>query len=395
MCKSALHPFLAALPKCEHHVHLEGTLSPNLEFTLAQKNNISLPGNDAAFTSPSSLLERYSHFTSLDDFLHYYFVGMSALITSSDFEELAWEYFKHAAEDGVLHAEVFFDPEAHTSRGVPYQTVVAGFKAACQRAERELGISTELIICVLRHLPVESAMEAYETAVTAGHFADGTLAGLGISSTELNKPPANWKAVFAKAEKQGIRRTAHAAEEGPPQYIADALDILHVQRIDHGRRLVEDPVLMKRVADEGIMLTLCPISNVCLKGMSSMKDMPIRKFLDAGVHFSINSDDPAYFGGYILDNYCAVQETFQLSVDEWNLLAGNAIEGSWCNDERKRELRKALAHLQWRRSLQYVYRSLQIFDREYAPGIQYFKIHRTRHPGQAFNPLINERREFG
>jgi adenosine deaminase len=171
---------------------------------------------------------------------------------------------------------------------------------------------------------------------------DGTLAGLGMSSTELNKPPGNWKPVFEEAEKAGIRRTAHAAEEGPAQYIADALDILHVQRIDHGRRLAEDAVLMKRVADQGIMLTLCPISNVCLKGVASMKDMPIRQFLDAGVRFSINSDDPAYFGGYILDNYCAVQEAFQFSLEEWNVIAENAIEGSWCDEERKAELRKAL-----------------------------------------------------
>lgn len=267
---------------------------------------------------------------------------MSVLHTASDFEELAWAYFQHAAADGVLHAEVFFDPEAHTSRGVEYHIVVTGFKTACQRAERELGISTKLIICVLRHFPVQSAMETLETAAAAGHFTDGTLAGLGMSSTELNKPPVNWKAVFEKAEKAGIRRTAHAAEEGPAQYIADALDILHVQRIDHGRRLVEDPVLMKRVADQGIMLTLCPISNVCLKGVPSMKDMPIREFLDAGVRFSINSDDPAYFGGYILDNYCAVQESFQLNLKEWEVIAENAIQGSWCDEKRKEELKKAL-----------------------------------------------------
>jgi len=342
MCKSSLHPFLAALPKCEHHVHLEGTLSPAFEFELAKRNNITLPQDDPAFASPETLLERYSHFTSLDDFLHYYFIGMEVLLTTEDFEELAMAYFKKAAADGVLHAEVFFDPEAHTSRGVAYETVVKGFKTACQSAEKELGITTKLIVCVLRHFPVHSAKETFDTALAAGHFADGTLAGLGMSSTELDKPPANWKEIFQAAEKAGIRRTAHAAEEGPAQYIADALDILHVERIDHGRRLVEDPALMKRVADEGIMLTLCPISNVCLKGVPSMKDMPIQKFLDAGVRFSINSDDPAYFGGYILDNYCAVQEAFQLGLDEWKLIVSNSIEGSWCDEGRKAELRKAL-----------------------------------------------------
>ena len=342
MCKSSMHPFLAALPKCEHHVHLEGTLSPSFEFELAKKNSITFPSDDAAFASPESLLDRYSRFTSLDDFLHYYFIGMEVLLTSSAFEELAMAYFKHAAADGVHHAEVFFDPEAHTSRGISYETVVSGFKTACRRAEEQLGITTKLIVCVLRHFPVQSAKATFDTALAAGHFADGTLAGLGMSSTELDKPPANWRGVFADAEKAGVRRTAHAAEEGPAQYIADALDILHVQRIDHGRRLVEDPALMKRVADEGIMLTLCPISNVCLKGVPSMKDMPIRTFLDAGVKFSITSDDPAYFGGYILDNYCAVQEAFQLTLGEWKLIVENSIDGSWCDEGRKHELRKAL-----------------------------------------------------
>jgi len=342
MCKSAIHPFLAALPKCEHHAHLEGTLSPDLEFELAKKNNIGLPQDDPAFKSPESLLERYAHFTSVDDFVHYYSIGMSVLLTASDFQQLALAYFKHAAEDGVLHAEVFFNPEEHTSRGVKYETIVTGFKTACEMAELELGITTKLILCVLRHFPVQSAMQTFHTAVAAGHFEDGTLAGLGLNSTELNNLPVKWKAVFEEAEKAGIRRTAHAAEEGPTQYIADALDILHVQRIDHGRRLVEDPVLMRIVADQGIMLTICPISNVYLKVVSTIKDVPIRKFLDAGVRFSINSDVPAYFGG-ILENYCAVQEAFQLNLEEWKVITENAIQGSWCDNGRKTELSSALA----------------------------------------------------
>ena len=211
-----------------------------------------------------------------------------------------------------------------------------------ESGERELGITTKLILCVLRHLPIQSAKETFDTALSRGDFADKTLAGLGMSGTELDKPPAKWKEIFQEAENAGIGRTAHAAEEGPAQYIAEALDILHVQRIDHGRRLVEDTALMKRVADEGIMLTLCPISNVSLKGVPSIKEMPIRRFLDAGVRFSINSDDPAFFEGYILDNYCAVQEAFQLDIEEWCVIVGNSIEGSWCDEERKEELRAEL-----------------------------------------------------
>jgi adenosine deaminase len=342
MCKTPLHTFLAALPKCEHHIHIEGALTPSLLFELAKANNIVLPPSDPAFSSPEALLTRYSQFQSLDDFLHYYFIGMSVLMTAADFEALAYTYFARAAADGLAHAEVFFDPEAHTLRGVAYETVVAGLTAACKRAREDFGISTMLILCVLRHLPLESATAAFETAVAAGHFDDGTLAGLGVSSTEKDKPPQPYKNIFAAAKESGINRTAHAGEEGPPAYIQDALDRLHVMRIDHGRRLPEDPALMRRVADEGVMLTLCPISNVCLRGVESMAEMPVRTFLEAGVSFSINSDDPAYFGGYLLDNYCAVQETFGLTAQEWKGIAETGIRGSWCDEERKNEMLAAV-----------------------------------------------------
>jgi adenosine deaminase len=344
MCKSPLHSLLAALPKCEHHLHLEGTLSPALYFELARKNNVKPPEDDPAFFSPEALLDRYAHFTSLDDFLHYYWLGFEVLQTPDDFETLAMEYFTKAKSDGVHHAEVFFDPEAHQSRGVEYQTAVRGFRIACQRAEKELGITTKLIICVLRDFPVQSARDTLDVAVAAGHFTDGTLAGLGIASTELGNPPKKWEGVFTAAKNAGIRRTAHAGEEGPPQFVEDCLNFLHAKRIDHGRTLAEDPVLVERVADQKILITLCPISNVRthLKGIKGIGDMPIRMFLDAGVCFSINSDDPAYFGGYILDNYCAVQEEFDLNLAEWQLIASNSIEGSWCSNERKEQLHQAV-----------------------------------------------------
>ncbi|KAF2196558.1 adenosine deaminase [Delitschia confertaspora ATCC 74209] len=338
MCKTSLHDFLRRLPKCEHHIHLEGALTPSLLFQLAKKNRISLPKDDKAFISPHSLLARYARFSSLDDFLGYYYIGMSVLVHEADFEALAWDYFQHASTDGVHHAEVFFDPQAHTSRGIAYTTVLSGFRNACLRAERELHITTELITCFLRHLPVPDCLTAFENQDVQASYLAGHIKGIGLDSSELNFPPHLFKEIYERAGQQGLRRTAHAGEEGPTSYIADALDILGVDRIDHGIRLVEDPALMQKIAARGTLLTTCPMSNVVLRCIKSIGDHPIRKFLDAGVKFSINSDDPAYFGGYILDNYCAVHEVFDLSVEEWTTICRNGIEGSWCSEERKREM---------------------------------------------------------
>lgn len=337
-----MHSFLSALPKCEHHLHIEGSLAPSLLFKLAKTNNVSLPSptTDPAFASPEALLERYNHFTSLNDFLHYYFIGMSVLLTSSDFESLAYEYFLKAHADGVLHAEVFFDPQAHTERGIKYETVVQGFVAAQAKAEKELGLTSKLILCFLRHLSAESAGEAFETADALGHFSNGTVVGIGLDSSEVGFPPEIFREVYEKAEKKGIRRTAHAGEEGDSTYISRALDICTTERIDHGIRLVDDEALMKRVAKDKTLVTMCPISNVQLRCVKEIKELPIRKFLDAGVRFSINSDDPAYFGGYILDNYLAVQEAFALTISEWRYIAEGSILGSWCDEARKQEMLK-------------------------------------------------------
>ena len=336
MCQSAqVHSFLRSLPKCEHHLHIEGTISPELLFQLARTNNITLPATtDPAFASIESLHERYLRFTSLDDFLNYYYIAMSALITASDFEQLGYEYFKKAHADGVHHAEVFFDPQAHTERGIVYEIVVKGLVAAQKRAEQEFGLTSKLILCFLRHLPAEQAENAFGEAQTLGHFSDGTIAAIGMDSTELGNPPELFRSVYERAEKIGLRRTAHAGEEGDATYISRALDICNVQRIDHGIRLVEDEALLRRVAKEKILLTVCPLSNVQLKCVKTVADLPLRKFLEMGVKFSINSDDPAYFGGYILDNYCAVQEAFGLSVTEWRTIADNAVEGSVSTNSR-------------------------------------------------------------
>jgi adenosine deaminase len=338
MCQSDLHDFLHGLPKCEHHVHLEGCMSPELIFELAKRNGIELPAaTNPAYASIASLSARYELFTSLDDFLSFYFQGVAVLCNQADFADLAWWYFSKAHADGVHHAEVFFDPQVHQDRGIPYETVVAGFSEGCKRAERELGMSTRLILCFLRHLPVDSAQRVYEEFLASGHFQVGVVHGLGWSSTEVGPPKDMYRAQYTDAKAKGIPLTAHAGEEGDPSYISAALE-LGAQRIDHGIRLTEDPELMKRVADEGILLTVCPLSNVRLRCVKKVEEIPIRRFLEAGVKFSINSDDPAYFGAYILDNYCAVQDAHKLSVLEWRIIAENSVQESWIPNERKAEL---------------------------------------------------------
>ncbi|KAK5122639.1 hypothetical protein LTR85_003902 [Meristemomyces frigidus] len=339
MCRSDLHAFLQALPKCEHHMHLEGALTPSVLFQLAAKNKIQLPSDDPAFTSPSTLAERYNQFTSLDDFLHYYYIGMSVLMDASDFEALAWDYFTHASADGVVHAEVFFDPQAHLSRDVSYDVVLAGFMAARSRANSEFGISSELICCFLRHLPAADGLATFKLDAVHASFSSGQVVGIGLDSSESPFPPELFKDIYDAAKASGLKRTAHAGEEGPAAYIKGALDDLDVSRIDHGIRLAEDPALVKRVAEQQILLSVCPISNVLLRCVSSVAELPIRMFLDQGVRFSINSDDPAYFGNnYLLANYCAVQDAFGLSKDEWSGICEAGINGSWCSEQRKEEM---------------------------------------------------------
>lgn len=342
MCQSPLHDFLAELPKCEHHLHLEGCLSPALVFKLAAKNNVKLPSpeENPAYESVETLSKRYEHFDNLQDFLDCYYLALDVVITQEDFEMLGWEYFTTAHRDGVKHAEVFFDPQSHTPRGVTMKTVVDGFNAACVRAEKELGITSRLIMCFLRHLPASDAAATMQSALSEGYF-DGDeriISGLGLDSSEVGFPPELFKEQFLQGEKLGLHRTAHGGEEGDPTYISGALDSLHAERIDHGIRLTEDPALMQRIVDEKILLTVCPLSNVCLQAVKEVGQVPIKTFLDAGVKFSINSDDPAYFGGYILKNYCAVQKAFDLSKEEWKTIVQNSIHGSWIGEARKREM---------------------------------------------------------
>ncbi|KAL2815631.1 adenine deaminase [Aspergillus cavernicola] len=335
MCKSPLHSFLLSLPKCEHHIHLEGALTPQLVFDLASKNNIPLP-DLPHYQSPEALAARYAVFNSLDDFLNIHYANMSVLITEDDFYELAWSYFLAAHADGVHHAEVFFDPQSHTSRDIPIASVIKGYKRALDRAEAELCVTSQLIMCFLRHLPVSSAHTTFDSATE--FINDGTIHAVGLDSSEVGFRPELFTDVFSKAKEAGLRRTAHGGEEGDVSYITGALDALDAERIDHGIRLIEDPELLKDIAVRGTLLTICPLSNVYLRTTKSVASLPLREFLEAGVQFSLNSDDPAYFGGGILNNYCAVEEAFGFSVDEWRRIAIAGVQGSWIDDTRKRVL---------------------------------------------------------
>lgn len=333
MTGTDFHDFLHELPKCEHHVHLEGTLSPELLLELSKRNNVSLP---AGFpTTAEELYDRYSKFTDLQSFLDDYFVGMSVLRTRQDFADLAYNYFKKAHSDNVVHVEAFFDPQAHTDAGTPFDDVVAGFTDGRRRAEEEFGISTKLIMCFLRHLSPESA---HETLIAAKpHYAAGAIHGLGLSSSEKGYPPEIFEEVYATAHEFNfdINFTSHAGEEGDHTYVERALDRLNVSRIDHGVRSVESKELLKRLALNKTMLTVCPISNLRLRGVDCISKVPLRQLLEAGVPFSINSDDPAYFGGYMLDNYLAVHKHFNFDVDTWVLIVRNSILGSWVGDNKK------------------------------------------------------------
>lgn len=340
MCKPVNNEFLAALPKCEHHVHIEGTLMPETLFLLSRRNGVPLPSpaDDPAYASPEALLARYKAFSCLDDFLAYYYRGMAVLLSAADFEDMTWAYLVKAQADGVRHAEIFFDPQAHLVRGLKLQEVVAGVKRACQRAEKELGLTTLLIACFLRHLPAPDCLALMQSPEMLEVVQQRDIAGVGLDSSESGFPPELFVETYREAKALGLRLTAHAGEEGPAEHIKKSLDVLGTTRIDHGIRLADDEQLLRRVVQQGTMLSVCPLSNVYLRCVDSVGQLPLRKFLDLGVRFSINSDDPAYLGGFILDNYRAVQDAFTLSMVEWETICRNAVEGSWCMQSRKDEL---------------------------------------------------------
>ncbi|MFE6306312.1 adenosine deaminase [Nocardiopsis sp. NPDC057823] len=315
------------LPKAELHLHIEGTLEPELAFTLARRNNITLP-----YTTVDELRSAYE-FTDLQSFLDLYYALTDVLRTEADFTDLTRAYLARAAAQGVRHAEIFFDPQAHTARGIPLDTVIGGITAALDTARADHGISTHLIMCFLRDRP---AAEALDTLNAARPHLDRII-GVGLDSAEVGHPPNDFAHVFAAARDLGLRLVAHAGEEGPPDYIRQALD-LGAERIDHGIRCLEDPDLVARLAAARTPLTVCPMSNVRLRAVDTMADHPLPALMDAGLLVTVNSDDPAYFGGYVDDNYRALAEHLHLTREQLRTLARNSFEASFLPADRIKEL---------------------------------------------------------
>ena len=317
---------LRAAPKAELHIHIEGSLEPELIFELARRNGIALPYADV-----EALRAAYA-FTNLQSFLDVYYAGASVLITEADFDAMAWAYFERAARDNVVHCEIFFDPQTHTVRGIDIGVVIRGLDRAARRAEAELGLSVRLILCFLRHLSEDDALATLEAALP---YRDKFI-GVGLDSSEMGHPPEKFERVFARARAQGLHLVAHAGEEGPPAYIWSALDALRVERIDHGVRCVEDPELVARLARERVPLTVCPLSNVKLCVFDDLGKHNIPALLAAGLCVTVNSDDPAYFGGYLNDNFVQLFESLpQLTAHDAYTMLRNSIEGSFVDDEDK------------------------------------------------------------
>lgn len=317
--------FACRMPKAELHVHIEGTLEPELAFALARRNRLVLPfANEEALHAAKA-------FTDLQSFLDLYYACADVLRTSHDFADLMLAYLGRAHADGVVHAEIFFDPQTHTARGIPLAEVMAGLNAARAEGARRFGITSRLILCFLRHLSEE---EAFATLAAAEPFLDD-IDGFGLDSAERDHPPAQFARVFARVRSLGKRVVAHAGEEGPASYITEALDVLGAVRIDHGVRAVEDPALVRRLAADGVALTVCPLSNVRLRVFPAMKHHTLPALMAAGVRVTINSDDPAYFGGYMNDNIRAVHAAFGFDRATWAGLARNSLEASWAGADDK------------------------------------------------------------
>lgn len=329
---------IADLPKAELHMHIEGSLEPELMFDLAERNSVSLP-----FSSIEQIREAY-RFDCLQDFLDVYYQGMSVLLTEQDFFDLTWAYLERCREDNVVHTEIFFDPQGHTARGVAFETALSGISAALDQGRTELGISSHIIMCFLRHL---DESEAFETMGQAEPHLDRII-GVGLDSSELGHPPSKYQRIFDRAGEMGLRRVAHAGEEGPPEYVWGAIDGLKVDRIDHGNRSLEDPALVERLVAMQMPLTVCPQSNLRLAVVTDMAEHPIREMLAAGLKCTVNSDDPAYFGGYVNDNFKSLVDAVDLQREEIIALVRNSFEAAFLSREEKARhlasLERALDH---------------------------------------------------
>jgi len=327
-----LDAFIRGIPKTELHLHIEGTLEPELMFALAAKHGVKLPHATVA-----ELRAAY-RFDSLQSFLDLYYAGAAVLRDEDDFHALTLAYLRRAHADGVVHVEIFFDPQTHTERGIAFATVLAGIVRGLVDGEREFRISWRLILCFLRHLSADEAMRTLEQALP---YKD-RIAAVGLDSSERGNPPSKFTAVFERARREGFLTVAHAGEEGPPAYIVEALDLLKVSRIDHGVRCEEDPALVARLARDRVPLTVCPLSNVKLCVYRDIAQHNLKRLLERGLCVTVNSDDPAYFGGYVADNYLAVQRGLGLSKEQIVALAANSIEASFLPAPRKQALRERL-----------------------------------------------------
>ncbi|MCW4152328.1 adenosine deaminase [Halomonas sp. 18H] len=328
-----MHDFLRQLPKVELHLHIEGSLEPELMFALAQRNNIDLP-----YASAQEAKDAYD-FNDLQAFLDLYFQGMGVLRHEEDFYDLAMDYFHRARREGVVHVDMHFDPQAHLQRGVPLEVVMGGLLKAKQEAEESMDFSVGMIMAFLRDRPAEEALQVLEQAAPYWKFIDA----IGLDSAERDHPPSEFKTLFARAKEIGLVCVAHAGEEGPADYIIQALDLLEVERIDHGVRCLENPDLVERLRREQVVLTVCPLSNVCLKVVDDLREHPLPTLLHEGLNVTISSDDPAYFGGGMLANHVACADAFGWSEDVFVKLTRNAIDAAFVSADRRADLLARLA----------------------------------------------------
>jgi adenosine deaminase len=325
--------FLNGLPKAELHVHIEGTLEPEMMFGLARRNGIAL-----RYASVEEARRAYG-FADLQSFLDLYYEGMRVLLHERDFYDLTLAYLEKASSQGVSHAEIFFDPQAHTGRGVPFETAITGIRNALVDGERRLGLSTRLIMCFLRHLSADEAMRTLQEALPF----KGWIAAVGLDSSEIGHPPEDFKPVFEEAARQGFLRVAHAGEEGPPEYIRQALDDLGAARIDHGVRCMEDPALVERLREKRVPLTVCPLSNVRLRCFPTMEEHPAKRMLEEGLCVTVNCDDPAYFGGYVVENYAALRDGLGFGREDFRAVAENSFKASFLEENEKKRALQELA----------------------------------------------------
>mgnify|MGYP002725473576 FL=1 len=325
MNQISINEFIEGIPKAELHLHIEGTFEPELMFEIAHRNNISIN-----YSSVDDLKKAYN-FNNLQEFLDIYYAGASVLITEQDFYDLTWAYLTKVHEQNIVHTEIFFDPQTHTDRGVSFETVIHGIHNALEVGKEKLGISSHLIMCFLRHLDEESAFETLNQALPYKKW----ITAVGLDSSELGNPPSKFERVFSKAIDEGFITVAHAGEEGPADYIWEAINLLKVSRIDHGNRSLDDDQLIKFLSDKQIPLTICPLSNLELKVVDDLINHPLLKLMDAGLMVTINSDDPAYFGGYMNENYCRIASALNLSKEQIKELAKNSFQSSFLSDDDK------------------------------------------------------------